>query len=201
MAHAARLKKYTALLVTLALAIPLMAGCSREKPVDNSQPLFYRSLVPAGAVVDPATAASMISGYRRNNGLGAVEADPALTAIARSHAQAMARANKVSHDLGSGNLNRRASSAGYRYERINENVAAGYHTLAEAFSGWRESPDHRRNLLMPDAEKMGIAVAQLPGSKYKVFWVLVMAKPEKAPAPAPASRPVAGLLPIPLAGM
>ncbi|NNC01122.1 CAP domain-containing protein, partial [Corallococcus exiguus] len=55
------------------------------------------------------------------------------------------------------------------------NLSAGYHTLAEAFSGWRESPQHDRVLLDPRATRMGIATAFTPNSKYKVYWVLVVA--------------------------
>jgi uncharacterized protein YkwD len=58
-----------------------------------------------------------------------------------------------------------------------ENVGAGYHTLAEAFSGWRDSPSHRANMLNRGT-RMGIASAYAPGSKYKVFWALILAGPD-----------------------
>lgn len=182
------------LLAVSGIVVLAVAACSSKPYTPSSEPAFYRSMVPNGAEVDGATAASMISGYRANNRLGPVVLDPALTAIAKDHARAMARANKVGHDLGAGNLDARAARAGYRFERINENIAAGYHTLAEAFSGWRESPDHRRNMLNPHATHMGIAVAQLPGSKYKVFWALVMATPEKPKGTVAASG--TGVLPV-----
>ncbi len=51
-----------------------------------------------------------------------------------------------------------------------ENISAGYHTLAEAFSGWRDSPPHRANMLNQGATRMGIAAAYAPNSKYKVYW-------------------------------
>ena len=41
-----------------------------------SEPSFYRSLATADAKIDAATAASMISGYRGNNGLTAVSGRP-----------------------------------------------------------------------------------------------------------------------------
>ena len=46
--------------------------------------------------------------------------------------------------------------------------------LREAFSGWRDSPPHRANLLTPGVTRLGIAAVYAPGSKYKVFWALVM---------------------------
>ena len=59
-----------------------------------------------------------------------------------------------------------------------ENVSAGYHTLAEAFSGWRDSPPHNANMLAKGMKRMGIASAYAPGAKYKVFWTLILAAPD-----------------------
>ena len=58
-----------------------------------------------------------------------------------------------------------------------ENISAGYHTLAEAFSGWRNSPPHRANMLNGGVTRIGIAAVYAPASKYKVFWALVLAGP------------------------
>ena len=72
----------------------------------------------------------------------------------------------------------RLRKAGYRAKRAAENVGAGYHTLAEAFSGWRESKPHNATMLMPGATRMGIAAVYTPSSKYKVYWTLILAEPE-----------------------
>jgi len=56
-----------------------------------------------------------------------------------------------------------------------ENVSAGYHTLAEAFSGWRDSPPHKANMLKNGVTKLGIAATYAPNTKYKVFWTLILA--------------------------
>ena len=50
-----------------------------------------------------------------------------------------------------------------------------YHTLAEAFSGWRESAPHNRVMLDAKATRIGIATAYAPKSKYKVYWALAVA--------------------------
>jgi uncharacterized protein YkwD len=60
-----------------------------------------------------------------------------------------------------------------------ENIGAGYHTLAEAFSGWRDSPPHRANMLNSGVTRMGIAAVYAPNSKYKVFWALILAAPDE----------------------
>ena len=51
-----------------------------------SQPSFYQSMAKAGAELDPQAAASMISGYRRNNLLGEVTLDPQLMRLAEEQA-------------------------------------------------------------------------------------------------------------------
>jgi uncharacterized protein YkwD len=85
----------------------------------------------------------------------------------------MARADKLSHEV-RGNLSTRLDGAGFTKNAAVENVSAGYNTLAEAFSGWRQSKPHNESMLNPRMRRMGIATAYAPGSKYKVFWALVM---------------------------
>lgn len=186
--------RFSALRISGILNLALVGGtlaltaCTAPTPIPE-QPSFYRNLSAPGSEVDAAAAASMISGYRQNNGRGPVTVDPALTRIAKAHALEMARKTKVGHDVGSGNLQQRAQAAGYDFNRIAENVAGGYQTLAEAFSGWRDSPDHKKNMLMPQATRIGIAVAQAPGYKYKVFWALVVAEPGTGPVPVLGGLP------------
>jgi uncharacterized protein YkwD len=126
--------------------------------------------------VDAKAAASMISGYRRNNGLGLVSLDPALMRMAEDQARAMASKNRFEHDA-AGPFAQRIKR-GYDAKVAVENIGAGYHTLAEAFSGWRDSPPHRANMLHSGVTKMGIAAAYSPNTKYKVFWALVLAEPD-----------------------
>ncbi len=160
----------------LAVAL-LLAGCSAG-PVET--PPFYRDLSSPSATVDQASAATMISSYRANNGLGRVTLDPVLTRIAQRQAAAMAAAGDVKASLAPGNtLAARLATEGETKTHAVENVSAGYRTLAEAFSGWRDSPKHNAVLLDSRATRMGIATAYVPGSKYKVFWSLVMAGPRQ----------------------
>ena len=120
----------------------------------------------------------MISQYRQNNGLGAVMIDPQLMSLAENQSQAMASHNKLDHGV-KAPLPQRLNSAGYPAILAVENVGAGYHTLAEAFSGWRDSPPHRTNMLKSGVTKMGIAASYAPNTKYKVFWTLIMAATEE----------------------
>ena len=86
----------------------------------------------------------------------------------------MATRDKMDHDVGRP-FQERIRKSGYPAKIAVENVSAGYHTLAEAFSGWRDSPPHRANMLNAGANRLGIAAVYSPQSKYKVFWALIMA--------------------------
>ena len=163
------MRAVAAILVTL-----LLAGCASEAPVTT--PSMYIDMASPDAKLDPIAAAAMISQYRQNNGLGMVEVDPALMQLAETQAQAMASANKLDHDVRAP-LAKRLNGAGYPATKAVENVSAGYHTLAEAFSGWRDSPPHRANMLASGVTKLGIAAGYAPNTKYKVFWTLILAEP------------------------
>jgi uncharacterized protein YkwD len=162
-------------LAALVLLAGALAGCF-QSAAPPPEPSFYRSLASPGADLDAAAAQSMISGYRQNNGLSAVELDPVLMSIAQEDARTMAARDKLDHGTGH-SVAERVKASGYNAKAAAENVGAGYHTLAEAFSGWRDSPPHRGNMLLPGASRMGIAAVYAPGSKYKVFWSLILAAP------------------------
>jgi uncharacterized protein YkwD len=155
------------------LGLAVLPGCTSES-APPAQPSFYVSMADAGATVDGAAAASMISGYRGNNGLGTVEVDADLMRIAIDHARAMAAKDKVDRAAGR-DFSGRLAAAGFDGKIAVENVSAGYHTLAEAFSGWRDSPPHNANMLNGGVNRLGIAAVYAPQSKYKVFWALIMA--------------------------
>ncbi len=159
-----------------ALIAAALAGCARQDNTPPDQPTFYQDLAQADGKVDAAAAASMISGFRSNNGLGPVVVDPVLMQFASDQARAMAAQNKMDHDAARPFADR-IRSAGLGSSVAVENISAGYHTLAEAFSGWRDSPPHRANMLNRSATRMGIAAVYAPVSKYKVFWALVLAGP------------------------
>jgi uncharacterized protein YkwD len=166
-----RLRGLAAILLT-----SLLAACASEAPVET--PAMYVNMAEPGAKLDSVVAASMISQYRANNGLGTVVLDPELTRLAEAQSQTMAAKNKLDHDT-KAPLAQRLNSSGYPAVVAVENVSAGYHTLAEAFSGWRDSPPHRANMLKSGVTKMGIAASYAPNTKYKVFWTLIMASTDK----------------------
>ncbi len=169
-------------LVCTFLAVLALAGCADEPA--RQTPSFYRNLGTPTAVVDAPMAAAMINDYRANNGLPPVVVDPVLVDVAADQARLMAAKESVDASLARGREPlTRLARAGYVTDHAVENVSAGYRTLAEAFSGFRESKGHNAKLLDPRVRRIGIATAYAPGSKYKVFWSVVLAAdPTAAPA-------------------
>jgi uncharacterized protein YkwD len=163
-------------LAVMLLALGVLGGCA-DSYVPKAEPSFYRNLAQPNAELDVAAAASMISGYRANNGLPAVAIDPELTKLAQAQAEIMAKRDKLDHGAGKPFV-QRLKASGYDAKTAAENISAGYHTLAEAFSGWRDSSPHRANMLLSGATRMGIAAVYTPASKYKVYWSLILAEPD-----------------------
>jgi uncharacterized protein YkwD len=158
------------------MGLLLLCGCAADLP-STEQPAMYLNMADGGATLDPQAAVSMISLYRQNNGLGGVVLDPELMKLAEAQSQAMASRNRLDHDV-KAPLAQRLNASGYPAQLAVENVSAGYHTLAEAFSGWRDSPPHRANMLKTGVTKLGIAASYAPNTKYKVFWTLILATTE-----------------------
>ncbi len=170
-APAPSVRRAPAALAALA-ALLLLAGCVS----DPGPPAFYRDLAAPDAWVDTAAALSLVNDYRAKEGLGPLALDRTLVAVAEEQAEALAAAGEVRLSLAAERrLARRLEEAGFSADRAVENTSAGYRTLAEAFSGWRDSPGHNANMLAPDVDRFGIATAYAPGSKYRVFWTAVFA--------------------------
>lgn len=170
-------------IVGTALVLMLAACVSEPKA-----PPFYDDMARVNAVVDSQSAAAMISNYRANNGLGLIMADPALMQLAQAQARAMANAGSVNASLEPGNrLPDLLAGIGQGNTDATNNVSGGYRTLAEAFSGWRESPKHNAVMLDARATRFGIATAYSANAKHKVFWSLIMAAPQGSQSAAPVS--------------
>ena len=184
-----RLQKMFALAVALTLA-----GCGGERlDMGPISPALQRSL--ASVHVDPAAATAMLTAYRASHGLGAVRLDPALTQMAQRQADAMVAANSLSHDV-SGGFASRIMNAGVDTPRAAENIGGGYYSTDEAFKGWRESPQHNANLLMPQATRFGIAVAKDARTHFKVYWAMEVAADPDKPSSKPAALMISGGPPL-----
>lgn len=154
------------------MLLPLwLAGCATEV-VGPPPPRRKLDAVR----LDSVEAVAWLNAYRTKSGLGAVHLDPALTALAQRQADAMAAADKVSHDV-KGSFEYRLAAAGVRAGEAGENVCAGYFSTAEAMAAWRASPEHDVNLRMKAATRFGIALAKNSVSPWGAFWAMAVASP------------------------
>jgi hypothetical protein len=117
--------------------------------------------LPAEAGRDQQRAAlsHWIDSARRATGVAALRRDSKLDDLAQAHAEAMQRAGRIAHDVGDGLPTARAARAGVRARRVGENAARAS-SLERAHRALWDSPSHRRNLLDPSFEAVGIGVVR-----------------------------------------
>lgn len=125
-------------------------------------------------VLDETAAAAAITRYRAQHGLGPVSVDAGLVVAAAYQAGTNARAGVLSHEIGGG-FTARMASAGLARAWAAENLSAGSETFDQVLARWKASPEHNRNMLIPQIRRIGIARVDAPGTRYKRFWALVMA--------------------------
>ena len=126
--------------------------------------------------------AALISTFRLANGESKVTLDPTLTAIARAQADTMAAKAVMDHDvLGAFSSRIAPAKAG----RAAENIAYGYEDFPRTLNQWINSPGHRKNLLLKDAAKVGVASARSAVNQ-RTYWAMVIAGGyDKPPAREP----------------
>lgn len=132
----------------------------------------------SGTMLDPEKARDMINQYRKDKGLKPLKLNPELTEAAKAHSRDLAKWDRISH-YGSDGSNPwdRVKRSGYRARLAAENVGTGQVDFSEVFKGWQESPGHNKNLLLSDAQEMGIGLVQDPRTEFKSFWTLVLGAP------------------------
>jgi hypothetical protein len=97
--------------------------------------------------------------------------DATLDRIALEQARAMAAKSDLSHEV-LGPFNRRIESA--RAGRAAENIAYGYESFEKTLGQWIASSGHRKNLLLHNASRVGIASAKDVSGK-RTYWAMVIA--------------------------
>lgn len=125
--------------------------------------------------LDPEFARAIINQYRKEKGLKPLRLNADLTKAAKAHSRDLAKWDRISH-YGSDGSNPwdRVKRTGYKARLAAENVGTGQISFKEVMAGWKKSPGHNKNLLLADAEHMGIALVHDPKSEFKSFWTLVV---------------------------
>lgn len=125
--------------------------------------------------LDLERARQLINAYRKQHGLKPLTLNAALTEAAKLHARDLAKWDRISH-YGSDGSNPwdRVKRVGYKAKVAAENVGTGQVSIDEVLKGWEASPGHNKNLLLREAEHMGIALVQDPRTEFKTFWTLLV---------------------------
>ncbi|SFI66459.1 Cysteine-rich secretory protein family protein [Bradyrhizobium sp. Gha] len=136
-------------------------------------PLLIAGLVllTAAPVMAAESAAEQISSFRLKHGEGRVIRDATLDRIAMDQARAMAAKDDLSHDA-LGPFNKRVAPSGAG--RAAENIAYGYDNFEKTLGQWIDSSGHRKNLLLHNASRVGIASAKNASGK-RTYWAMVIA--------------------------
>lgn len=87
----------------------------------------------------------------------------ALTRAAQIHAEQMAAADRLAHEIPSARLPTlaaRLKSVNYAARASAENIAEGYTSAAAAVAGWMTSAGHRQNILSERYTEIGVGTAR-----------------------------------------
>ena len=128
-------------------------------------------LLLTAPVMAAESPAELISGFRLKHGEIRVARDATLDRIALEQARAMAAKNDLSHEV-LGPFTRRIAPA--RAGRAAENIAYGYETFEQTLGQWIDSSGHRKNLLLHNASRVGVANAKDASGK-RTYWAMVIA--------------------------
>src|SRR3981081_1825824 len=128
-------------------------------------------LLLAAPVMAAESPAELISSFRLNHGEVRAGRDATLDRIALEQARAMAAKDNLSHEV-LGSFTRRIAPA--RAGRAAENIAYGYESFEKTLGQWVDSSGHRKNLLLHNASRIGIASAKDASGK-RPYWAMVIA--------------------------
>ncbi|MFY0731700.1 CAP domain-containing protein [Pseudomonas sp. NFX15] len=94
-----------------------------------------------------------------------------LASAAEVNSRSMANNNYFDHKDRDGRTpGDRAELAGYDFQQIGENIAAGQDSVSTVVQGWLSSPGHCANLMNPQFRDMGAAYATDPKSDAGIYW-------------------------------
>lgn len=112
--------------------------------------------------------------FRHEQGLKEVKPNRQLNETVQYFAQYMAKTNKYGHTADDKHPWERAKNHGYDYCLVSENIAYQFNSLGfetaqlaeDFFQGWKNSPEHRKNMLDSAVTETAVAVAQSPETGY-----------------------------------
>lgn len=155
----------------VATPIPTQKPTAAPTPVPTRRPEATKK--PVTATVPPSTdddyttpsmsaqeeiALNLLNQDRAANGLPALKADPALSAIARAKSRDMHENNYFAHTSPTyGSASEMLKHFGYSFTSVGENIAH-HATVEKSQAAFMSSSGHRRNILGSQWSKVGIGV-------------------------------------------
>lgn len=164
------------LLSWIVISLPAYGQVTDARPAEAIassaqavQPSKIPELVEVARLVVQKTNA-----YRKEQGLTEVKANRQLSEAVQYFAQYMAKTNQYGHTADGKHPWERANSHGYDYCLVSENIAYKFNSLGfetaqlaeEFFQGWKNSPEHRKNMLDSAVSETAVAVAKSPETGY-----------------------------------
>lgn len=124
--------------------------------------------------------------FRRAEGLAPVTRNAALEIAARQFAKYLADSGRFAHEADGRKPADRAKAGGYLYCTIAENLALNLDSRGftvrkladETMDGWKKSPGHRKNLLLPNVTEIGVGIARAPTPEPKFISVQLFGRPQ-----------------------
>jgi len=141
--------------------------------------IVLAALALSGFTAAAESPAEQISSFRLRHGEVKVVRDATLDRIAMDQARAMAAKETLSHEA-LGSFSRRIAPSGAG--RAAENIAYGYDNFEKTLDQWINSSEHRKNLLLSRATRVGIASAKDASGK-RTYWAMEIAGDYEPKAP------------------
>jgi uncharacterized protein YkwD len=154
---------------------PVVSVVALEAAKTCSLPNFQQELM---TLINQARASSRMCGTTSYPAVAAVSWNSKLFNAAAAHSADMATYNYFSHTSLDGRLfSQRLAAAGYTWSAIGENIAAGTGTVAQAMSGWINSPGHCANIMSGNFTEVGMACVSSSTSAYRTYWTMDLGRP------------------------
>lgn len=123
--------------------------------------------------------------FRLEQELEPVRRNPALDRAAKSFARYLAKSGKFAHEADGRTPAERVRASGYWYCNIAENLALNLDSRGftveklgrDTVEGWKASPGHRKNMMLPGVTEIGVGIAQAPSGDPKFLSVQLLARP------------------------
>ncbi len=123
----------------------------------------------------------LVNQERTSRGLNRLSLNSQLDKQANLYTNVMVQNDKLSHYLP------RNYPKSYKGRGAGENIAAGQTTPEKVMQGWMNSPGHRKNILKPGIDQIGIGYAKAPDNKpynqgntdgkdYDIYWTQLFGK-------------------------